>query len=203
MAGLGISAGEKHTKKRVQKKLEVLCKDESSEYKFTSVHSYIKSINKGEACESTAQGHARCINQIIKRQALKRRNQISGRAITPLRGLASVCVTRPQDVAQRCLIENIMDTDASIREKEKLTNCYQSNISRMDYRKYRTTGCGITGSGSIESAHRTVIQKRMKLSGQHWSMAGSKHRLRLRVISMNKQWHKVIDMIKKYATVAA
>jgi hypothetical protein len=96
-----------------------------------------------------------------------------------------------------------MDTDASIREKEKLTNCYQSNISRMDYRKYRTTGCGITGSGSIESAHRTVIQKRMKLSGQHWSMAGSKNRLRLRVISMNKQWHKVIDLIKKQANGAA
>jgi hypothetical protein len=101
------------------------------------------------------------------------------------------------------VIENIMDTDASIREKEKLTNYYQSNISRMDYRKYRTIGCGIIGSGSIESAHRTVIQKRMKLSGQHWSMTGSKNMLRLRVISMNKQWHKVIDMIKKNASVAA
>jgi hypothetical protein len=101
------------------------------------------------------------------------------------------------------VIENIMVTDAPNREKEKLANYYQSNISRMDYKTYRTIGCGILGSGSIESAHRTVIQKRMKLSGQHWSMAGSKNMLRLRVISMNKQWHKVIDLIKNHISLAA
>jgi hypothetical protein len=67
----------------------------------------------------------------------------------------------------------------------------------MDYKKYREIGSGIIGSGAIESAHRTVIQKRMKLSGQHWSMSESKNMLRLRVISMNKQWHKVIDVLKR------
>jgi hypothetical protein len=66
----------------------------------------------------------------------------------------------------------------------------------MDYRKYRSIGCGIIGSGSIESAHRTVIQKRMKLSGQHWSKPGSQNMLRLRVIAMNRQWHKVIEILK-------
>jgi hypothetical protein len=94
------------------------------------------------------------------------------------------------------VIENIRSTESSKSEKEKLVNYYQSNISRMDYRKYRTIGCGIIGSGSIESAHRTVIQKRMKLSGQHWSKTGSKNMLRLRVIAMNNQWHKVIDCVK-------
>jgi hypothetical protein len=101
------------------------------------------------------------------------------------------------------VMENIRTTSASKPEKDKLVNYYQSNVSRMDYRKYRTVGCGIIGSGSIESAHRTVIQKRMKLSGQHWSKTGSKNMLRLRVISMNKQWHKVIDRIKNPFHVAA
>jgi hypothetical protein len=94
------------------------------------------------------------------------------------------------------VMENIRSTDASQSEKEKLLNYYQNNIKRMDYGKFRAIGCGIIGSGSIESAHRTVIQKRMKLSGQHWSKTGAKNMLRLRVISMNKQWHKVIDKIK-------
>jgi hypothetical protein len=66
----------------------------------------------------------------------------------------------------------------------------------MRYKQYRKTGCGIIGSGAIEAAHRTVIQKRMKLAGQRWSITGAKNMLRLRVISMNKQWGKVIDFLK-------
>jgi len=66
----------------------------------------------------------------------------------------------------------------------------------MKYKQYRNTGCGIIGSGAIESAHRTVIQKRMKQAGQRWSNKGAKNMLRLRIISMNKQWAKVIDFLK-------
>jgi hypothetical protein len=95
------------------------------------------------------------------------------------------------------VIQNIRATTASERDKATLINYYQNNIERMDYKKYRSMGCGIIGSGSIESAHRTVIQKRMKLSGQHWSKPGSQNMLRLRVIAMNRQWHKVIEILKK------
>jgi hypothetical protein len=73
---------------------------------------------------------------------------------------------------------------------------YENNKKRMSYKQYRNTGCGIIGSGAIESAHRTVIQKRMKLSGQRWSRRGAENMLRLRVLSMNKQWSKVIDFLK-------
>ena len=66
----------------------------------------------------------------------------------------------------------------------------------MKYKEYRNIGCGIIGSGAIESAHRTVIQKRMKQSGQRWSIKGAKNMLRLRIISMNNQWDKVIDLLK-------
>jgi hypothetical protein len=95
------------------------------------------------------------------------------------------------------IIENIKLTEAKSQEKEKLLNYYQSNIERMDYKSYRRLGCGIIGSGAIESAHRTVIQRRMKLSGQHWSGEGVKNMLRLRVFSMNKQWCKVINLLRK------
>jgi len=62
----------------------------------------------------------------------------------------------------------------------------------------KNIGCGIIGSGAIESAHRTVIQRRMKLSGQRWGIKGAKNMLRLRVIAMNKQWAKVIDFLKTH-----
>jgi hypothetical protein len=70
------------------------------------------------------------------------------------------------------MIENIKHTKAKEKDKDSIINYYQNNISRMDYKKYRSIGCGITGSGSIEYAHRTVIQIRMKLSRQYWSIDG-------------------------------
>jgi len=81
-------------------------------------------------------------------------------------------------------------------EAEKLIAYYQANGDRMDYQQYTQMGCGIIGSGAIESAHRTVIQKRMKLSGQRWSKKGAQNMLNLRVINKNRQWSKIIEMSK-------
>jgi hypothetical protein len=94
------------------------------------------------------------------------------------------------------VIENIQKMNANRSEKEKIINYYQTNIGRMDYKLYRELGCGIIGSGAIESAHRTVIQKRMKLSGQRWSRKGINNMLRLRIFSMNKQWGKIINLCR-------
>jgi len=73
---------------------------------------------------------------------------------------------------------------------------YEININRMDYKYYKTIGAGIIGSGAIESAHRTVIQKRMKLSGQRWSIEGAQNMLNLRVTYMNEKWDNVISLTK-------
>jgi hypothetical protein len=80
--------------------------------------------------------------------------------------------------------------------KTKLLMYLKANEGRMDYAHYQTIGCGIIGSGAVESAHRTVVQKRMKLSGQRWSKTGAGHMLNLRVISMNQQWDKVIGLAR-------
>jgi hypothetical protein len=101
------------------------------------------------------------------------------------------------------VISNIASTKAAEKNKKQLIAYYQNNKKRMRYAHYRTVGCGIIGSGAIESAHRTVIQKRMKLSGQRWSRDGVKNMLRLRIISMNRQWGKVIDFLKMPERVAA
>lgn len=68
------------------------------------------------------------------------------------------------------VIKNIKKLAGTNNESEKLIAYYESNKERMDYKSYQQMGCGIIGSGAIESAHRTVVQKRMKQSGQRWSM---------------------------------
>ena len=81
----------------------------------------------------------------------------------------------------------------------KVIEYYSSNINRMKYAYYKTIGKGIIGSGAMESAHKTVIQCRMKLSGQRWSNKGAAKMLHLRTIKMNKQWKEVIKLIKNAA----
>jgi hypothetical protein len=98
--------------------------------------------------------------------------------------------------------EVVMNIEAlpSFKQKQslraKLLAYLEANFDRMDYKHYQTIGCGIIGSGAIESAHRTVVQKRMKLSGQRWSKKGATNMLHLRVVYMNNQWDKVIHLAK-------
>ena len=96
------------------------------------------------------------------------------------------------------VLENISLAKAKEEDKKKITTYYQNNKERMKYKQYCNTGCGIIGSGAVESAHRTVIQKRMKQAGQRWSTQGARNMLRLRVISMNRRWAKVIDFLKTH-----
>ena len=88
------------------------------------------------------------------------------------------------------------------KDAENLIAYYKANEDRMDYQRYQQIGCGLIGSGAIESAHRTVIQKRMKLSGQRWTKRGAQNMLNLRVMNKNQQWSKVIE-ISKYGFKAA
>lgn len=77
----------------------------------------------------------------------------------------------------------------------KLKEYYLRNMHRMYYGTLRENGV-LIGSGAIESAHRNVIQKRMKLSGQRWSMKGARAILQLRVTKKSANWAKVIDIIR-------
>ncbi|MCE5225823.1 MAG: hypothetical protein LLG05_08165 [Porphyromonadaceae bacterium] len=45
------------------------------------------------------------------------------------------------------------------------------NETRINYGLYKEQGL-LFGSGAIESANRDIIQKRMKLSGQRWTLSG-------------------------------
>ena len=97
------------------------------------------------------------------------------------------------------VIANIKKLNSESKEALLLINYYTNNSNRMDYKAYKNIGVGLIGSGAIESAHRTVVQKRMKQSGQRWSQQGAQNMLNLRVLKMNNQWEKIIQLIKKVA----
>lgn len=88
-------------------------------------------------------------------------------------------------------------------EARKVLDYYQANEDRMDYKNYLQIGCGIIGSGAIESAHRTIVQKRLKLSGQRWTKCGAQNMLNLKVTHMNGQWNKVVNLVKTEFKAAA
>jgi hypothetical protein len=55
----------------------------------------------------------------------------------------------------------------------------------------------IIGSGHIESAHKAVLQKRLKQSGMHWSKEGAQYIATLRTKYKSNLWHMVIYNINE------
>lgn len=94
------------------------------------------------------------------------------------------------------VIDNIRQLESDDELTKGILTYFESNKNRMDYKTYKEIGCGIIGSGAIESAHRTVVQKRMKQSGQRWSKLGAQNMLNIRVTKMNNKWENVINLTK-------
>lgn len=80
--------------------------------------------------------------------------------------------------------EHIEDAQAPVR----LCHRYLSNrTGQLDYKTAIENNLPI-GSGEIESAHRYVIQERLKLPGAWWKAANADSMLALRVLRANEQW---------------
>ena len=78
--------------------------------------------------------------------------------------------------------------------KQKAIAYYVEHDDRMQYKTYREKGLMI-GSGPIEAAHRSVIQQRMKLSGQKWSIKGAQAIANLRCYKHSHAWGKIKNII--------
>ncbi len=82
--------------------------------------------------------------------------------------------------------------------KQKAIDYYVEHDDRMQYKTYREQGLMI-GSGPIEAAHRSVIQQRLKLSGQKWSISGAQAVANLRCYKHSGAW----DIVKNIIAAAA
>lgn len=91
------------------------------------------------------------------------------------------------------VIENLTDyleADDIENDKAPVRAChrYLSNrTEQLDYKGAIEKGLSI-GSGEIESAHRYVIQQRLKLPGAWWKAANIEPMLALRVVRANGDW---------------
>lgn len=82
--------------------------------------------------------------------------------------------------------------------KHALIEYYTTHLDRMQYKTFREKGL-LIGSGPIEAAHRHVIQQRMKLSGQRWTIKGAQQVANLRTTNKSNKWNEIIDLIKNAA----
>ena len=81
--------------------------------------------------------------------------------------------------------------------KEKAIGYFIEHEDRMLYKTYREKGLMI-GSGPIEAAHRSVLQQRMKQSGQKWTTEGANAIANLRCYRKSGAW----KLIKKIIAAA-
>ncbi len=82
--------------------------------------------------------------------------------------------------------ETVKDPDAPVRA------CYRYISNRPDFLDYKgalSAGLPI-GSGEIESAHRYVIQVRLKIAGAWWKMENVAKMIALRVMRINGHWEE-------------
>lgn len=83
-------------------------------------------------------------------------------------------------------------------QKNKLINYYKKNEKRMKYSVFKKRGL-LIGSGAIESAHRNVLQQRMKLSGQHWTKKGFQQIANLRTTYKSNNSNRISELVKNVA----
>jgi hypothetical protein len=93
------------------------------------------------------------------------------------------------------IVANTPEVDKALKD---VIRYYENNINRMKYGTFLKKGY-LIGSGAIESAHRNVIQQRLKLSGQRWSIQGAQRIANLRAYRKSKRWNAVIGQIKMAA----
>ena len=92
-------------------------------------------------------------------------------------------------------IEAVIAELSEQKSTKEVIDCiryFEKNKHRMRYGEYRNHGLNI-GSGAIESAHRIIVQKRMKLSGMHWGKDNVQSMVALRAKYLSGQWPQIVN----------
>jgi len=80
----------------------------------------------------------------------------------------------------------------------QLIGYYKNHEQRMQYHIFKEKGLQI-GSGAIESAHKDVLQKRLKLSGQRWTKKGLQQIAQIRAVYKSGKWNRIKHLCKNAA----
>lgn len=112
--------------------------------------------------------------------------------------LCNMLLEEKVDEAIKTLREIETQSERKHDEKQKLIGYLEANKKRINYGRFKKMGL-LIGSGAIESAQRNVVQKRMKQSGQRWTIKGAQQIVNLRVYHQSNKWECVTEIIKKAA----
>lgn len=98
------------------------------------------------------------------------------------------------------VIKNIQSLETAQNEiaeskRKGIIGYYKRNKNRMLYKTFIDKGY-LIGSGAIESAHRHVLQRRLKLSGQRWTMEGLQQMANLRATYKSNEWNIIEEKTK-------
>jgi hypothetical protein len=83
-----------------------------------------------------------------------------------------------------------VEPDSVPKEEAPVRACHRymsKRESQMDYKEFLDRDLPI-GSGAIESAHRYIIQARLKLAGAWWTADNAHNMLALRTLRANNEW---------------
>lgn len=100
-------------------------------------------------------------------------------------------------VVANLLVEQVPLAERTSEPQVKLAQLLTyvlNNLERMRYGHFRKQGYWI-GSGAMEAAHRTLVQHRLKRSGQRWTPTGAQQVVNLRVAYQSRQWKHVQQLI--------
>jgi hypothetical protein len=84
-----------------------------------------------------------------------------------------------------------------IQKKNKLITYLENNRKRINYGAFLKKGL-LVGSGAMEAANRNVIQKRLKLSGQRWTVEGANQIANLRTCYKSEKQKFILFAIKNF-----
>ena len=96
------------------------------------------------------------------------------------------------------VIKTLSKLTKKTEKLRQLVGYYTNHQKRMQYHLFREKGL-IIGSGAIESAHKDVLQKRLKLSGQRWTKKGLQEVAQLRVAYKSNQWNQITKLCQNAA----
>jgi len=89
----------------------------------------------------------------------------------------------------------VPDNEAAVRQCHRYLNNLPEQLNYQDAIKHDLP----IGSGEIESAHRYIVQQRMKRPGAWWREQNAEHMLALRLNRANRQWDGYWQQISKTA----
>ena len=74
-------------------------------------------------------------------------------------------------------------------ELRRAVDYFETNSERMRYRHFRQQGLFV-GSGVVEAGCKTIVGRRLKQSGMHWTVRGANAILALRCCDLSGRWEQ-------------